>query len=439
MDNLDQDGTVAVSRVRVRLIDAAERPAWDALMRAHHYLGLTALVGRSLRYVAEGDGQWLALVGWASAALKCAPRDAWIGWAKALQWQRIGLIANNARFLILPGVRVRNLASQVLGANLRCLSSDWQAVHGHGLMLAETFIDPARFAGTCYRAANWIDLGPTRGFAKSNATYVAHGAPKRIWVYPLHKKARLILSSPRPHPDLPRQEIKTMQLSDADAAALFARLESLDDPRAKRGRRHTQRSLLAIVLCAVISGAQGPTAIAEWVRRLSPVMLRRLRCRRTADGHHEPPSEPTLRRLLQSVDIEALERQLGDWLQTQTTIDEPVALDGKSLRGSQEGNRGRARQLVAAFGHVSGTVLNQGEIADKASELKAVKPLLDPLPLAGRVVTADALHTQTETARYLVEDKQAHYLLTVKDNQPTLKADIESLCLEAFPPRARHD
>ena len=177
--------------------------------------------------------------------------------------------------------------------------------------LAWTFIDPARFAGTCYRAANWIELGPTRGFAKSNATYVAHGAPKRIWVYPLHKKARLILSSPRPHPDLPRQEIKTMQLSDADAAALFARLESLDDPRAKRGRRHTQRSLLAIVLCAVISGAQGPTAIGEWVKRLPPAMLRRLRCRRAADGHYEPPSEPTIRRLLQTLDITALERGLG--------------------------------------------------------------------------------------------------------------------------------
>ncbi|WP_168185510.1 ISAs1 family transposase [Acidiferrobacter sp. SPIII_3] len=360
-----------------------------------------------LRVGAEADGQWLALVGWASAALKCAPRDAWIGWAKALQWQRIGLIANNARFLILPGVQVRNLASQVLGANLRRLSSDWQAVHGHGLLLAETFIDPARFAGTCYRAANWIELGPTRGFAKSNDTYVAHGAPKRIWVYPLHKKARLILSSPRPHPDLPRQEMKTMTLTDVDAAALFARLGSLEDPRARRGLRHSQRSLIAIILCAVISGAQGPTAIGEWVKRLPPTMLRRLRCRRTADGRYEPPSEPTIRRLLQTVDIAALEEKLGDWLHTQGVADEPVALDGKTLRGSQDG--GHARQLVAAFGHTSHVVLNQVEVADKASEQRAVKPLLDPLTLAGRVVTADALHTQTETARYVVEDKQAHY------------------------------
>ncbi len=149
---------VDVSRVRVRLIGADERREWDRLMRAHHYLGLTALVGRSLRYVAEVDGLWLALVGWASAALKCASRDRWIGWSPTLQWQRLNLIANNSRFLLLPGERVPNLASRILGLTLARLSADWQAVHGHRLLLAETFIDPSRFRGTCYRAANWIDV-----------------------------------------------------------------------------------------------------------------------------------------------------------------------------------------------------------------------------------------------------------------------------------------
>ena len=90
---------VDVSRVCVRLIGANERLEWDRVMRAHHYLGLTALVGRSLRYVAEVDGAWLALLGWASAALKCASRDRWIGWSPTLQWQRLNLIANNSRFL----------------------------------------------------------------------------------------------------------------------------------------------------------------------------------------------------------------------------------------------------------------------------------------------------------------------------------------------------
>lgn len=423
---------VDLSRVQVRLIGADERAQWDRLMRAHHYLGLTAMVGRSLRYVAQLDGQWLALLGWASAALKCAARDAWIGWSPTLQWQRLGLIANNSRFLILPGIRVPHLASRVLGLTLRRLSDDWQAAHGHRLLLAETFVDPQRFAGTCYRAANWIEVGATRGFAKSNTTYVAHGAAKRVWVFALHRQARVWLSSPVPHPQLPRLEVKTMELTDADARDLFSRLGQIADPRAKRGMRHSQRSLLAILLCATISGAQGSTAIAEWVQRLSPDMLRRLRCRRDADHRYTPPSEATIRRMLNAIDIGQLESQLGDWLQTHWLANEPIALDGKTLRGSRE--RGRARHLVAAFGHHSHGVAHQVEVADKTGEGSAVKPLLDPLPLTGRVVTADALHTQTETARYLVEDKQAHYLFTVKDNQPTLKADIAGFQMEAFPP-----
>ena len=421
-----------LSRVRVRLICAEERGEWDSLMRAHHYLGFTAMVGRSLRYVAEIDDRWLALLGWASPALKCASRDAWIGWSPTLQWQRLALIANNSRFLIVPGVRVKNLASRILGLNLARLSEDWRAVHGHRLLLGETFIDPSRFAGTCYRAANWIELGRTRGFAKSNDTYVEHGSVKQIWVYPLHPQAPSILSAAWAHPQLPRLEVKMMALSDTDARSLFARLESLHDPRARRGRRHQQRSLLATILCAVVSGAQGSTAISEWVERLPTAMLRRLRCRRAADGSYERPSEPTIRRMLKTVDIGQLERSLGDWLQTQGGAAEPVALDGKTLRGTRE--HGQARQLVAAFGHHSHVVINQVEVPDKASEMQAVKPLLDPIALAGRVVTADALHTQTETARYLVEDKQAHYVFTVKDNQPTLKADIASLHMEAFPP-----
>ena len=402
-------------------------------MRAQHYLGLTAMVGLSLRYVAEVDGRWLALLGWASPALKCASRDAWIGWSPTLQWQRLALIANNSRFLILPGLRVKNLASRILGLNLARLSQDWQAAHGHGLLLCETFIDPSRFAGTCYRAANWIELGSTRGFAKSNTTYIEHGTPKRIWVFPLHRLAPKILSTAAAHPQLPRLEVKMMTLSDTDAYSLFDRLQSLEDPRARRGMRHHQRSLLATILCAVVSGAQGSTAISEWVKRLSIPMLRRLRCRRAADGSYERPSEPTIRRMLNTVDIQALELKLGDWLQTQGDAHEPVALDGKTLRGSRA-QGGQAKQLVAAFGHHSNVVMNQVEIADKASEMKAVKPLLDPIPLAGRVVTADALHAQAETARYLVEDKQAHYLFTVKDNQPTLKDDIAGLHMEASPP-----
>lgn len=168
-----------------------------------------------------------------------------------------------------------------------------------------------------------------------------------------------------------------MTLTEADAAALFARLDHLDDPRGRRGRRHAQRVLLATIICAVVSGAQGSTAISEWVQRLSLAILRRLRCRRLADGRYARPSEATLRRMLRAVSIEQLERQLGDWLHPQGTADEPVALDGKTLRGSRD--HGRARHLVAAFGHHRHVIVNQGEGAEHENELHAVHPLLAPL------------------------------------------------------------
>lgn len=429
--------------VRVRLIGRAERARWEALMEAHHYLGLGAMVGRSLRYVAEVDGQWVALLGWASAALKCTARDTWIGWSRALQWQRIGLIANNTRFLLLPGPRVPNLASKILGANLSRLSDDWQALHGTRLLLAETFVDPARFAGTCYRAANWIEVGMSRGFAKSNTQYIEHGAPKRVLVYPLHPQAQALLCHALPHPELPTpKEVKPMQLTDIEAHDLLARLASLTDRRARRGRRHRLCSILAVAACATISGARGSTAIAEWAARADAALLRRLRCRRdpAARGVYIPPSEPTLRRTLTALEIGELERVLADWLQSQhqATPNEAVALDGKCLRATKTTNK-RAVHLLAARSHDSGGVLNQVKIDDKSSEIPAVKMLLDPLPLEDRIVTADALHTQVETARYLVEDKKAHYVFTVKDNQPGLKQDIEALNLGAFPPRAHDD
>ena len=307
---------INLSAVAVRLIEPTERACWDELMRAHHYLGLKALVGRNLRYVAHCDGQWLALLGWASAAKKCAARDAWIGWSAPLQWQRIGLLANNARFLLLPGPRVPNLASKILATNLARLSADWLSVHGQPLLLAETFVDPTRFAGTCYRAANWIDLGATRGFAKTNATYIEHGQPKRILVYPLVRAARAILSCPLPHAQLPRLPAKSLELSAAQAQTLLERLGTVPEVRSQQGRRHRLSSVLALAVCAFISGARSSAAMRQCAELASQPPVRRLRCR--WDPRRErflPPSEPTLRRVLAKLPVAQLQPLLGDWLQ----------------------------------------------------------------------------------------------------------------------------
>ncbi|MFN3531385.1 MAG: Druantia anti-phage system protein DruA [Candidatus Brocadia sp.] len=129
--------------IEVRPINRNERLQWDELIRQHHYLGLHSLIGEGIRYIALHQNQWLALIGWSSAVLKCKVRDQWIGWPSFLQYQRLSFIANNSRFLILPHVRIPNLASYVLAQNLKRLSRDWQTTYHHPIYLVETFVDPS--------------------------------------------------------------------------------------------------------------------------------------------------------------------------------------------------------------------------------------------------------------------------------------------------------
>jgi predicted transposase YbfD/YdcC len=419
--------------VQIRLIRPDERERWDNLVRQHHYLGLRSLVGESLRYVAQYQGHWLALLGWSAPALKCRPRDIWIGWPEPLHWQRISLMTNNSRFLILPWVHIPNLASRVLALNVKRLAADWQAVHGHPVLLAETFVDPSRFRGTCYKAAGWFEVGETRGFAKCGQRYRSHGQPKRIFVKPLQPKACLWLADPTPRPEVQLPEVKMMELTEDQADDLLARLRAIPDPRAARGVRHKKTTVLAIAICAIIGGARSFAAIAEWGQRASQNLLRRLNCRRNPTTKcFCAPSEPTIRRVLQSVNAEAVDQALSGWLCSLAGEEEAIAIDGKVIKGARQ--NGQPVQVLSAFSHQQGVVLGQQTIDSKTNEIPMLPTLLGSLDLNGKVVTADALHTQRETARYLVEKKKADYLFTVKDNQPTLKEDIEALDLPAFPP-----
>jgi hypothetical protein len=180
----------------VRPVARAERPLWKACLAHYHYLGYRPGAGEQLGYVATLAGQLVACLAWGAAAYRNGPREAYLGWDLATKRARLPLVVQNTRFLLLPGVRVPHLASKVLAANLRRLSTDWQARYGHGLLLAETFVDPTRFRGTCYRAANWIALGPTQGAGKQGNRYRRHGVPKLVFVYPLHRRARARLSAP---------------------------------------------------------------------------------------------------------------------------------------------------------------------------------------------------------------------------------------------------
>jgi hypothetical protein len=177
-------------QLSLRLVTPSESYLWDYLVHHYHYLGRPSLVGEHLRYLAFLNGQVVACLGWASAAFKVEDRDRFIGWDVSTRHKRLCFVANNVRFLILPWVRIKHLASKVLALNLRRLSEDWETIYGHPLYLAETFVDRSRFQGTCYQASNWIDVGLTKGSAKRGNRYRHHGQSKAIYLYPLHRNFR---------------------------------------------------------------------------------------------------------------------------------------------------------------------------------------------------------------------------------------------------------
>jgi len=410
-----------------------------SLLRCHHYLGFRGVVGESLAHVAEIGGEWLAVLLWAAAALKCSARDSWIGWHPSVAWRRLQLVVNNVRFLILPGVAVPNLASRVLGSSVRRLSSDWERAWGHPVLLAETFVDPSRFSGVCYRAAGWLELGRTRGFARRCGGWSHHGHPKTVFVREIYPGAREALRDASLSPQLD-QGVAPMKVRHHEIPSLMQVLRTVADPRSRRGIRHGKSSLLAISVVAVLSGARSLEAIAQWARQCTQGELSRLGCRRRPrTGRFEPPSEPTLRRFLQRVDADSVDRAVGQWLAKLRLKDEDaVAIDGKTVRGARRKDETKVHLLSAVL-QSSGITIAQVEVDSKSNEIPAAYPLLKPLPLEGKLVTADALHTQRDLASFLVEAKHADYCFTVKDNQPTLKADIDALFDDiSIPPSARN-
>jgi hypothetical protein len=217
---------------------------------------------------------------------------------------------------------------------------------------------------------------------------------------------------------------------------LLERLEVLSDPRSRHGRRHGLAGVLAIAAAAVLGGARSYAAIAEFAREVPQQTLARLGIwQRPWSTWWVAPIDTTLRRVLQQVDADELDRVVGGWLACQQDAPGAVAVDGKTLRGAVDAD-GRQVHLLAALAHGSGVVLAQRRVDAKSNEITGFRPLLEGVDLQGRVVTADALHTQTEHARYLVGDRQADYLFTVKGNQPTLEAAISHLPQAAFSPGA---
>ena len=264
--------------LRVRPIEKSEEGRYRELMAQHHYLGDLAKIGHTLWYVATCGEDWAALLSFSAAAWKCGVRDRWIGWDFRHQYDRLGLIANNSRFLILPDWHRPNLGSKVLSLCQKRIAADWQSRFGKRILLLETFVDPSRFQGTVYRAANWTCLGLTQGFRRTRAGYTAHSeSPKLVFVRPLQRDAPAQLSRSFLPPAY-AQGVPRMMLSADQMRLLPDFFAAIPDPRRAQGRRHPLPSVLAIATAATLCGMRGYKAISLWAQDLGQQARARVRC-----------------------------------------------------------------------------------------------------------------------------------------------------------------
>lgn len=211
-------------------------------------------------------------------------------------------------------------------------------------------------------------------------------------------------------------------VADGVPVDLLAALRAVTDPRCRRGVRHQLVSVLGVAVCAMLAGAKSYVAIAEWAHDLPKSVRVRLGIERV------PPSETAIRRVLQAIDADLLDRTVSGWLAARAQRPErwpAIAVDGKTARGARAAG-GRAVHLLAALDHFGSVVLGQRVVDGKSNEITAFAPLLDGIDIAGVIITADAMHTQREHAQYLT-GRGAHYLLTVKGNQPKLHAQLQAL------------
>jgi hypothetical protein len=409
--------------VKVRLItDRDERLQLDAVLVSGHYLHNVKIVGEQLRYAAEYQGQWVALMIWSAGAYKLKLREEWIGWSARQKKRRLCLVVNNSRFFIPEPYHIPNLASRVMKLVCARLCADWRQAYGHGVLIAETFVDRSRFQGTAYKASGWTLLGKTKGFERSRKDfYEAHDQPKELWVRELREGARTVLRGA----NLPKDCLSCEQDAPPDCPQSpeeLSRMQSffgdLPDWRERRCP-HSVASLAAVtigaMLCKVCLGQRDLAAFGRNLTRQQKKALGFPRDWKKRLHTYIAPSESMFARFLRHLDNQALQRHLQRWLDHLLGKRDPtgdqVSVDGKELLNSQ------GAAVVSAYSVTTGRWLGSEPVAQDSNEIPAAKALLRRLDLDGSLVTADAMHTQTETGRIVVQEKGGDYLFTVKGNQ----------------------
>lgn len=419
---------VSLAEIQIVLVtEPDQQRRFQALLNKHHYLGNLKPVGERMYYAAvDGRGHWVALLLFSAAAKHLKHRDQWIGWTRAQRDRRLSLVVNNSRFLILPQAHLPNLGSRVLRLTLDRLSADWQARYHHPVLAVETFVDPEQFQGTVYTANGWQEVGLTDGSGRCRRDYyVQHDKPKRLFVREVVKNARRSLQAEHLKPALASVEKKAGARCYYKCPELRALTEHFKALPEYRGRVESYPvcSLVTLMLVAMLCDApRGQKDLAKLARRLTQHQRRALGIRPNPQGFFPAPSQSTFSRLLAKVDGPRLNQTLLE-IQTQVRGQPPpnelIAVDGK------EPNQGPGHAILSAVTVPSQFYLGSALVDTKTNEIPVARQLFGQLDLAGRTLALDALHTQDQTARELVLDHGAHYLLTVKDNQPTLRQNIQ--------------
>lgn len=354
------EGPAALTEIYLRPVEKTEEACYRAQLAAHHYLGDLPKIGETIWYVATWRDAWVAQISVSAAALKCGVRDRWIGWDFRTQYGRLKLIANNSRFLILPGWHRPNVGSRVLGLLERRIGADWQARFGHPLLLLETFVDPRRFHGGVYRAANWMEIGQSQGYRRTRAGYSEEtDAPKRVFIRPLcrHAQARLT------HPDREHLQLtgkaKTM-LNAEQMRSLPQCFATIPDPRRAQGRRHLLPVVLAISAGAILCGMKGYKAISQWAKALGQQARARFGCRRE-NGVYLVPSTYVIRDCLVRIEAGALNRALAAWNQAWGNTDQTLSIDGKTMKNAID-EEGHQTHIMSAIGQDTATCYAQKKL-----------------------------------------------------------------------------
>lgn len=439
-----------LQRVAVRLLEGHERERFDSLLETKHYLHSSRIGGRHLRYVAEVEGQWVALLSFSGAAPFVKARDKKaIGWSEHQRVRRLGLVVNNSRFLLLADRHKHpNLSSKVLALALKKLPQHWEEHWGHRPLVVESFVDESLYPGTCYRACGFQQHGVTAGFSRhSRDFYYEHGNPKAYFLRELVPGACSILRRnqlPEAYKDAEAKTAGPCPLNSPELRSLYEDFGQVKDPRRGHGLRHRMQSTLACATAGMLMGACSYQGFEDVCKKFTQPQLRALRCARDPKtGQYVPPSDSTFYRVLNRVDPEAFERIVAQWLVKQEPAQlQRLALDGKALRGTGNHDKNhKPMMLLSLVTHRLKTTLASMQIPEKTNEIPAAPQLLRELKfdIAGSLITADAMHCQQKTARCIVHELGADYIFGLKGNQEAIRERAEVKLAPVFFPSGGND